>query len=54
MTTLEQLTPRSALRLGLLATVPNPKVALLAVAALEGVRGAVSHTGQARLLATST
>jgi threonine/homoserine/homoserine lactone efflux protein len=61
MTTLEQLTPRSALRFGLLATVPNPKVALLAVAggfALGAERGglAVEVVGVAgfALVATST
>jgi threonine/homoserine/homoserine lactone efflux protein len=32
MNTLEQATPRSAFRFGLIATAPNPKVALLAVA----------------------
>jgi threonine/homoserine/homoserine lactone efflux protein len=32
MSTLEQATPRSAFRFGLIATAPNPKVALLAVA----------------------
>lgn len=32
LTTLEQATPRAALRVGLVASVPNPKVSLLAVA----------------------